>query len=204
MEFEPYQTPIMLGPLMVRQALSQVPIFGEHKSDIDGLIQKALQPHYAFPQDYTEDTMVKNSQLPEISSKDLSTAEKLQKLRGFSRKASRKAVPGTDLSQSGSNLDASTQSMDELLIGRAEPPSHRQLHEKLLSQNIDTRGLPKEAHILLDHIMLLRAHNRYLFDATINRDVVSDDPWLRDLWDWINGMSNQLPPTVLYTNHYRR
>ncbi|KAI4601835.1 hypothetical protein KJ359_010700 [Pestalotiopsis sp. 9143b] len=185
MEFEQYQSPIMLGPLTVQQALSQVPIFGEHKTDINGLIQKALQPHYAFPQDYTEDAMIRAAQLPESFSEQLSTAQKLQELRGFSRRASRKASE----TATGQSLLSSEdkQSADDPSVGRNDPPSNRQLHEKLLSQNIESCGMPKEAQILLDHILLLRANNRYLFDPATNRDVVSDDPWLRDLWDWIGG-----------------
>ncbi|KAK9779587.1 putative GATOR complex protein MIO zinc-ribbon like domain-containing protein [Seiridium cardinale] len=186
MEFEQYQTSNMLGPMSVQQALAEVPIFGEPKPDIEGLIQKALQPHHAFPHDYTEDVMTSSGQLPEFFSQGLSTAQKLQGLRGFSRTSVKKAKSGSEVSQLGS-LEELTQSMDDLSTLRTEPPSNRQLHEKLLSQNIDPRGLPKEAQIMLDHILLLRANSRYLLDPAINRDVVSDDPWLRDLWDWISG-----------------
>lgn len=197
MEFEQYQSPIMLGPLTVQQALSQVPIFGEHKTDIGGLIQKALQPHYAFPQDYTEDAMIRAAQLPESFSEQLSTAQKLQELRGFSRRASRKASE-TATGQSLLNSE-DKQSSDDPSVSRNDPPSNRQLHEKLLSQNIESCGMPKEAQILLDHILLLRANNRYLFDSATNRDVVSDDPWLRDLWDWIGGRS--IKPSMLDYEH---
>lgn len=188
MEFEPYQIPIMLGPLTVQQALSDVPVFGEQKADIDGLIQKSLQSHYAFPKDYTEDTMISNRELPESFTEGASTAQKLQDLRGLTRQNLKTAKSSSDLRQSQGSIEELTQSMDDILVGRAEPPSNRQLHERLLSQNIDARGLPKEAQIILDHILLLRAHNRYLFDSTINRNLLSDDPWLRDVWDWIGGM----------------
>lgn len=205
MEFEQYQSPIMLGPMTVQQALSQVPIFGEHKTDIGGLIQKALQPHYAFPQDYTEDSMINTAQLPDSFSKELSTAQKLQELRGISRRTSRKASE-TAMSQSHTSIEDNKQNSDDPSVGRNDPPSNRQLHEKLLSQNIDARGMPKEAQILLDHILLLRANNKYLFEPAINRDVVSDDPWLRDLWDWVGGKSSHYRTRIIgyQLTHYRR
>lgn len=187
MDFEQYQMPVMLGPMAVQQALSDIPLFGEHKADIDGLIQRSLQPHYAMPRDYTDDAMISNRRLPESFSKGASTAQKLQDLRDLTRENLKTARTESDLRQSQGNVQELTQSLDDLSISHTEPPSNRQLHESLLSQNIDARGLPKEAQIVLDHISLLRAHNRYLFDSTVNRNLLSDDPWLRDMWDWIGG-----------------
>lgn len=193
MEFEHHQKPVMLGPLFVQQALTDIPLFGEKKADVDGIIHKALQPHYAVPQDFTEDTVATQHDLPESFSKGSSTAQKLQGLRDSSRRTLRLSRSQTDYGgQPQGALEELAPSTDDTTTGRTEPPSNRQLHEKLLSQNIDARGLHKEAQIVLDHIPLLRANNSYLFDPAVNRDVLADDPWLRDLWDWIGGMFFQL------------
>ncbi|KAH8205820.1 hypothetical protein TruAng_000096 [Truncatella angustata] len=190
MDFEKSQTPVMLGAAIIQQVISDIPLFGDHKADVERLIMRALQPRHTFSQDHTEDTMAISGELPDSFSKGISTAQKLQALRELSRQASKRAIVGTKPGQSQGRLEDLTQSMEELAARRSEPPSNRQLHERLLSQNIDARGLSKEGQAVLDHILLLRAKNRYLFDPTVNRDVLSDDPWLRDVWDWIHGAEN--------------
>lgn len=47
------------------------------------------------------------------------------------------------------------------------------------------QGLPKKAQAILDHAMLLRSKEKYLFDYPANIDITSDDPWLQDLWHWV-------------------
>jgi hypothetical protein len=62
-----------------------------------------------------------------------------------------------------------------------------EIHEALLGTLVSSSGLPREAQCVVDHVRLLRAKEKYLFDAVTNRNVTSDDPWKRFVWDWIGG-----------------
>jgi len=64
---------------------------------------------------------------------------------------------------------------------------HENLHYSMLSLG-SSRKLNSE---LLDHVMLRRALDGYLFDCGVNRIVATDDHWLQDLWEWIQGTSNR-------------
>lgn len=79
----------------------------------------------------------------------------------------------------------------------AEPTVQRERHEKLLSDTLESLGLPGEGHAVLDHIMLLRAKEKYLFSTETNQRVVADDPWLQDVWGWVAGMSPSNPDTTI-------
>ncbi|KAL3964451.1 hypothetical protein ACCO45_001455 [Purpureocillium lilacinum] len=59
------------------------------------------------------------------------------------------------------------------------------IHEGLLTTLVAAKGLPRQALCVVDHIMPLRAKEKYLFDAAENRSVIGDDPWKRFIWDWI-------------------
>ena len=69
------------------------------------------------------------------------------------------------------------------------PKVQRERHEKYLSEKMESLGLPREGHEVLNHIMLLRAKEKYLFSTETNQRVVADDPWLQDVWGWVAGMS---------------
>lgn len=63
--------------------------------------------------------------------------------------------------------------------------SNQQAHENLLTTTLNTQGLPRKAQVILDHAMLLRSKEKYLFDYLANINITSDDPWLQDLWHWV-------------------
>lgn len=188
MEFETSQISQMLGPVLIDQALSDIPLFGEHKADIDDIIQKTLQSHASLlNSNSVQDTLSSSEQLPEVFRSESSLADKMRGLRSFSKetlKAKKTKAPNDGRHES---LEDLTQSMDELSPRRAGPPSNRHLHERLLASSLDTKGFPQDAQAFLDHIALLRANHKYLFNFALNREIVSDDPWLRDMWDWIAG-----------------
>lgn len=185
MNFEPAQAPEMLGPMLVEQALSEIPIFGEHNGDIDGLIRKTLQHHHRA-REYVQDTLSTSKSLPESFYKSTSVASKLRELRNFAKET----LQSPHKIQQRDSIETLSQSMEDLSTTRSGPPSNRQLHERLLASTLETCGFPKEAQVVLDNVALLRANEKYLFDSSVNRDIVSDDPWLRDMWDWIAGSSN--------------
>jgi hypothetical protein len=72
-------------------------------------------------------------------------------------------------------------------ISSDEPPSQRQRHENLLGETTKMVSFPSEAQAVVDHAILLRAKEKYLFDGHTNQSIVADDPWLRDVWAWVAG-----------------
>lgn len=53
------------------------------------------------------------------------------------------------------------------------------------------RNLPctKRKHEALDHVMLQRAKDGYLFGCKKNQALAHQDPWLQDAWEWVQGKS---------------
>ncbi|KAK8140350.1 hypothetical protein PG984_000416 [Apiospora sp. TS-2023a] len=186
MQFDASQFPEMVGPLLVHEALSDVPIFGDTPADVDAIVNHTLSSQ---PSEYhkTYDVEASDKGLPETYTNGSSMAEKLRALRQFSKEISRETKPNGKSGKRHSTVEDITQDMDDLSTDRPGPPSNRQLHERLLSLTQETAGFPKDAHALLDHVALLRASDKYLFNFAANRDLVSDDPWIRDVWDWITG-----------------
>jgi len=80
--------------------------------------------------------------------------------------------------------------MERASIQQPMSTTNQELHELHLSSLVGAKGFPMEAQKVIDHTMLLRAKEKYLFDCEANRKVVSDDPWLRDVWAWIAGESH--------------
>ncbi|RYP36828.1 hypothetical protein DL767_003218 [Monosporascus sp. MG133] len=115
------------------------------------------------------------------------TAEKLRGIRRFLKDNPQEGFSSSQNQQASSSDDELNESLVGLSITSVGQLSNRQLHEKLLALTQGARGLPKEAQAVLDHVMLLRAKENYLFDCASNREIVADDPWLQDLWDWIAG-----------------
>ncbi|KAK7969140.1 hypothetical protein PG988_008213 [Apiospora saccharicola] len=186
MQFDASQFPEMVGPLLVHEALSDVPIFGDTPADVDAIVNHTLSSQ---PSEYhkTYDVEASGKGLPETYTNGSSMAEKLRALRQFSKEISRETKSNGKSGKRHSTVEDITQDMDNLSTDRPGPPSNRQLHERLLSLTQETAGFPKDAHALLDHVALLRASDKYLFNFAANRDLVSDDPWIRDVWDWITG-----------------
>jgi WD repeat-containing protein mio len=186
MRFETSQSHELMSPLLLDKALADIPLFGDVKADINVVVRKALQASLT-KDDCIQDVEACHAPLPDLFVAGRSTAEKLRGLRAYS-KDFLKDTAADDMSKQ--RHPGSVQSKDDTgddFIGQPGPPSNRELHEQLLSLTQKTKGFPKDAQMLLDHIALLRAKDKYLFDVVANRNIVSDDPWLRDLWDWIAG-----------------
>ncbi|KAL2074388.1 hypothetical protein VTL71DRAFT_8166 [Oculimacula yallundae] len=71
----------------------------------------------------------------------------------------------------------------------SEPPktSSRELNEESHFTTMSRIASTKSTRAQLDHVMLHRALKGYLFDPRINKSTVVDDPWLQDVWEWIEG-----------------
>lgn len=189
MHFEATQYPDMMGSKLIDQCLSDIPLFGENPADIMALVLDALQSQPSDG-DQMEDLEACSDPLPDAFTKGSSTADKLRSLRNYSKESLKTSVGNKNGNTDGtpfSGLEELAEKMAGVSTGRAGPASHKSLHEKLLALGLETKGFPKDAQVLLDHVALLRANDKYLFDFAANRDIVSDDPWLRDLWDWVAG-----------------
>lgn len=65
--------------------------------------------------------------------------------------------------------------------------SSQELYERSHYTAISRIPSSKTTRDQLDHVMLRRAINGYLFNPKTNKNVVTDDPWLQDVWEWIAG-----------------
>ncbi|KAG7100627.1 SEH-associated protein 4 like [Verticillium longisporum] len=186
LNFEPSQCADMYGPLLLEQALSDVPLFGKKKANIPAVIEKTLRSNPSAADVKTE----RPSHLsiyPETLHGH-SIAVSLRTMRDVAgKKASKqkKASATTDHATENGAVGEVADEIADLSVSEEGPKSCRQLHEDLLSVLPQANWLNPEAQSDIDHAMLLRAKERYLFDPARNRAVVSDDLWLRYLWDWI-------------------
>lgn len=173
MEFEPQQSQEILGPLLAEQALADVPLFGPEKAKLKKAIELAISPTADTEQVITKPTHTDNAlSLP--FSQVSSVADKLTALR----LASKNTIAQTPAATVHPSIN---------LVSGAEPLSQLQRHESMLTQIKDISHLPSEGQAVLDHSMLFRAKEGYLFNYEANQRIVADDPWLRDVWAWVAG-----------------
>ncbi|KAK3357510.1 hypothetical protein B0T25DRAFT_622287 [Lasiosphaeria hispida] len=166
-ELEPSQAHGVLAPLLTERALSDIPLFGPEKANIAALVEKAMSSSISADQLVTNETAEEGG-LPSSFLQASTVAEKLAALRLASQETL--SNQGQPIPQSG-----------------GEPPSQLKRHEKLLTETENTSRFPNKAQAVLDHAMLLRAKEGYLFNYEKNQKVVADDPWLRDVWAWVAG-----------------
>lgn len=186
MQFEPAQYSELMGSLLIDEAVKYIPLFGSEKEPVATIISQVLSAH---PPD--TDTVVDfeaNDDLPESYSNATTTAAKILALR--------KHAPQISQSQELSNNDRKSATFG-VTPDKTSPDapgsvtglvSNRQAHESILTTTLNTKGFPKTAQVVLDHIMLLRSQEKYLFDYQANINITSDDPWLKDLWLWVASM----------------
>ncbi|KAJ0339538.1 hypothetical protein KNSL1_011969 [Colletotrichum chrysophilum] len=164
MEFEPSQSSDMLD-----------------KVDVQTIVDKTLQARFSAA-DLNSRLIGNNERSPSALDKSKTVAERMRALRSdLKEKAKELETNGAECS----NLEESISSLAQLSLHYDGPVSCRHMHESLLSLTLKAQNLSTESQCLLDHAMLLRAKEKYLFDCNVNRAVVADDPWLRYMWDWI-------------------
>lgn len=185
MKFEPSQTTETLGPFLQETALSEIPIFGPEKADVGAIADAAMQT-YPPEGDLLIDEAASDVSLPEAFTKATTIAEKLKALRAYTWGISYPDVVGRDDFQRNFDQMMLIKIREDWREGSIKPSNHA-LHEGLLKSTMEVAGFPKAAQAVLDHVMLLRAKEKYLFDCRVNRAVVTDDPWLKSVWGWIEG-----------------
>ncbi|KAI0480858.1 WD repeat domain-containing protein [Xylariaceae sp. FL0804] len=178
--------PRMMGSVLVDEALKDIPLFGKDKESISSMIQETL---LSPPPDVDQivDAETSQSALPLPFPESAPLSEKLHSLRKHATRTIGNLNRSTGDGGKPPALENLNTSFSSLSTRSAGPPSNRELHESMLATTLNTRGHSKEAQVVLDHVMLLRSKEKYLFDYAANRDIVSDDPWLKDLWDWVAG-----------------
>jgi hypothetical protein len=80
-------------------------------------------------------------------------------------------------------------------------PSSRERHELLLASMLtDANGdavLPDR----LNSVLLARIRKGYLFNCFKNVSVLSDDPWLQDIWTWVQGAEEAAAADGMVSGH---
>ncbi|KAI0180939.1 hypothetical protein GGR52DRAFT_583383 [Hypoxylon sp. FL1284] len=186
MQLEAAQHSEMMGSLNIDKAFIDKPLFGSHKESANVVVQQALLS--APPAlDPVSDLEASKAPLPGVFTNASKMSEKLRGLRKYSSETLRASKQYNDKAPERSSIDKLDRSLTGLSINGSSLPSNRQLHEQLLASLQDTKGFPKDAQVILDHVMLLRSKEKYLFDYKTNKDIVADDPWLGEMWDWVAG-----------------
>jgi hypothetical protein len=169
---DPSESDKVLGPLYATAAKTEVPIFGPDK-----FTSKTAQQ-------LLNATIIQN-----LRSENNSVVNLL------STKKPRMGHELSNISQSGGSL---SEDLDKLQLEAQEDAKAKLTTSKKISSN---RQLHEEAHYtsrldstsaeskdeLLDHVMLQRAIDGYLFDCKINKAIVRDDVWSQYIWEWIEG-----------------
>lgn len=184
MQFEPAHAPDMLAFLTTDIALSEVPIFGPQNPDLESDPRVISRPNLTtLPT--VELVNPLSASLPDSFYESSTVAGKLRALRNFVREQVEKSDDADAVSTQLGNLKLLKDGAEDIPLASNGYGSCREIHEALLSTLKGAQGLSREAQSVVDHAMLLRAREKYLFDAQLNRSVVSDDPWTGFAWNWI-------------------
>lgn len=189
MQFEAPQTAEMLGTFLAEQTLSEVPVFGFENDDVEARLQNALR-NTPVASTTVERVDKIGAPLPESFYNATSVAQKLRSLRTYVREDHEAPQPVDGAMPRNGDGNPLGNGPTDISLASNSLGSCRDIHEGLLSMLVAVKGLPREAQSIVDHTMLFRAKERYLFDAATNRNIVADDPWKRFVWDWIAGKSS--------------
>ncbi|KAI1437742.1 WD repeat domain-containing protein [Xylaria sp. CBS 124048] len=182
MQFDATHHPEMMGSFLFNHFTKDIPLFGDKKQTMSTIASQSLKLHP--PELDLICDFEANKSLPESFTNATTTAGKIMALR--------KQAESTDANQESSAGDTASSLENTSVYPSSKGTglfSHRQAHENLLATTLNTRGFPKSAQIILDHIMLLRSREKYLFDYAANIDITYDDPWLKDMWLWVDRAS---------------
>ncbi|TLS29543.1 hypothetical protein PpBr36_00436 [Pyricularia pennisetigena] len=181
-QFEPQEAREILAPKIMQDALSEIPLFQEPKPDAQAVVANVLQSPFHGGYHLKDLEAEGSPPLPDSFRTATTVAEKLRILREYAKNT----LPSKGLQRSipSRNTD---KSLNPLTHEGEHPITYRERHEQLLATTMFTLGFPSEAQLFIDHVMLWRAKEMYLFDCERNRKIVADDPWLRDTWAWIAG-----------------
>ncbi|KAJ2984738.1 hypothetical protein NUW58_g5902 [Xylaria curta] len=183
MRFDTSQHSEVMGSLLIDEAVKDIPLFGDGKISIATIASQVLG--LPPPEEDTVSDFEANEDHPQTFTDMTTTAGRILALR--------KHAQATSWSWETSDGDRHMATLDDGLDKTSSDAaassigliSNRQAHENLLTATLHTKGFPKTAQVILDHVMLFRSKEKYLFDYPANMNIVSDDPWLKDLWLWV-------------------
>jgi len=168
---DPIEREKVLGPLFATEAKAAIPLFGPDglaskstKSIVDAAVKKALE----------------------------STAKAIIDLAAPDDSTTSNAAADT-LSVQTERFNFSKNGKDKIVItdALATAPSllsSQELHDRSHYSASSPASTPSK-HNLTVNTMIKRAKEGYLLNPTLNKAIVQEDPWLRDVWDWIEGKS---------------
>ncbi|KAM0559575.1 hypothetical protein ACHAPJ_004099 [Fusarium lateritium] len=172
------------GPLLIEEALSEVPLFGPESAQIRADTEAALKADNKSSV-VIEDIGATTRPLPEAFHKASTVAPKIRALRAFVKDEFQAPVSSNGIKPRAGDIKIVQSETSEMSLASDSLGSCREIHDALLASLAEAGGLPREAQNVLDNAMLLRAKEKYLFDAVANRDIVADDPWVKYIWDWV-------------------
>ena len=169
---DPSERDKVFGPLYATAAKAQIPIFGPEKFTsknaqqlLDSTLKQDLQ---------SEENPVVNL----LPTKKLKMGQRPSDISQF----------GGSLSEDLEKLKVESQGLKDTESTTSKKlSSHRELHDQAhYTVRLDATSTESKEE-LLNHAMLQRAIDGYLFDCKMNKAIVKDDLWLRDVWEWIEG-----------------
>jgi hypothetical protein len=166
---DPSERDVILGPLYATEAKDEIPVFGpdNFKSKNARLLLNS-KVKLALQSDTNPVANLLVSTQPEIISQSA-------------------GPPSKDLEK----LHLRKDDEEEIVLTTAKKiPSSRELHDE---SHYTSRGVSASSESkkdMLDHVMLQRAMDGYLFNCKLNRTIVNDDEWLQNVWEWIEGESH--------------
>jgi WD repeat-containing protein mio len=117
-----------------------------------------------------------------------------------SKSSATKAVKGVSAASSSADYTTVTDDalsdllLKDLSIAGKKILSSREQHEYTHWVALEPWTLSDVPYAKMNKIMLQRCKKRYLFDYERNREILIDDPWLQDVWLWIEGLLNHASP----------
>ncbi|KAI0871195.1 hypothetical protein GGS24DRAFT_510051 [Hypoxylon argillaceum] len=188
MRFDTTQYPEMMGSLLIDDAIKNIPLFGNEKRSVTAIASRVLE--LPPPKEDSDSDSGDQKDLLQSLTSTKTTAEKILALRKHAQNTSQHQPLSSGekyLAMFNDGLDKT--SLDATWSGPGLV-SNQQAHENLLTATLNAKGVPRKAQVVLDHVMLLRAKEKYLFDYAANMNITSDDPWLKDMWLWVTRASN--------------
>ncbi|KAM3070267.1 hypothetical protein ACMFMG_010103 [Clarireedia jacksonii] len=193
---------INLGPLHADELKSDVPMFGPDKYtephvqlSIANALRKALQRSYTLTSEAvkSEESGTQRSRAAYTKTSFEEAVTKQSKFTDdpvsevFILKDGLSSEHRTDTDVLSNDLShvkltaAEGKKGDELTENEAY--SSREMHERAHQFSLPAS---KAEAMLIDQLFIKRALGGYLFDSEANKELVKEDPWLVDVWDWIS------------------
>ncbi|RFU25870.1 hypothetical protein B7463_g10476, partial [Scytalidium lignicola] len=175
-------------PLYATEVKAEVPVFGPDRFEsekVEPLAKEAVDQHIESKADHVLDLLV-----PRELNGDLNLSveyeslvlkpcwEQLRSIRLAQDRYEEQLLMGDK-----ENLERSSGTATSPVLKQIY--SSRELHDRSHYSTLNMTLLSKPQKELVNHVILKRALEGYLFDCATNKAIVSDDVWLQDVWEWI-------------------